>query len=105
MSTLSHSYGPTAKLAALLATAGELDAAVLGGHREPGLRAEEGLVLHAHLVVAGHDDVGIAAGIAAADPDVPEDVAAARVVVLRRRRVHERRACVHGRARVGDRVE
>ena len=36
----------------------EVDAAVLGGDGEAGLRAEEGLVLHADLVLAGDDDVG-----------------------------------------------
>ncbi len=35
----------------------EVDAAVLGRHREPGLRAEEGLVLHADLVGAADHDV------------------------------------------------
>ncbi len=35
----------------------EVDAAVLGGHGEAGLGAEEGLVLHADLVVAADDDV------------------------------------------------
>src|ERR1041384_6540960 len=32
----------------------QVDAAVLGGHGEPGLRPEERLVLHADLVLAGH---------------------------------------------------
>ena len=36
----------------------EVDAAVLGGHGEAGLRAEEGLVLHAEGVLALDDDVG-----------------------------------------------
>lgn len=35
----------------------QVDAAVLGGHREAGLRAEERLVLHADLVLAGDDHV------------------------------------------------
>ena len=36
----------------------QVDAAVLGGHREAGLGAEERLVLHPDLVVAGDHDVG-----------------------------------------------
>ena len=38
----------------------EVDPAVLGGHREPGLRPEERLVLHPHLVLAADHDVGLA---------------------------------------------
>ena len=34
----------------------QLDAAVVVGHRQPGLGPEEGLVLHADLVVALDDD-------------------------------------------------
>ena len=42
----------------------EVDAALAVGDREPGLRAEEGLVLHADLVLAGDDDVGRRVGVA-----------------------------------------
>ena len=53
----------------------EVDAAVLGGHREPGLRAEEGLVLHPDLVLAAHHDVGLARLLAVGDVDVAQKVA------------------------------
>ena len=55
----------------------EVDAALAVGHREAGLRAEERLVLHADLVLAGHDDVGRRVGVAVPDLDVAQDVAAA----------------------------
>lgn len=41
----------------------ELDAAVLGRHGEAGLRAEEGLVLHAEGVLALDDEVGLLGGL------------------------------------------
>lgn len=41
----------------------QLDTAVLGRHREAGLRAEEGLVLHAEGVLALDDDVGLLGGL------------------------------------------
>ena len=53
----------------------EVDAAVLGGHGEPGLRPEEGLVLHPDLVLAGHHDVGLARLVAVGDVDVAQEVA------------------------------
>lgn len=40
----------------------EVDATVLGGHGEAGLRAEEGLVLHAEGVLTLDDEVGALAG-------------------------------------------
>jgi hypothetical protein len=54
----------------------EVDAAVLGRHRESGLRTEEGLVLHADLVHTGHHDGRGGLGVALDDPLVPHDVAA-----------------------------
>ena len=56
----------------------EVDAAVLGRHREAGLGAEEGLVLHADLVLAGDDDVRLRASrpdVALAHLEVPDQVA------------------------------
>ena len=55
----------------------QVDAAVAGRHRQPGLRPEERLVLHADLVVAGHDDVGARApGRRVRILQVPHQVAA-----------------------------
>ncbi len=54
----------------------EVDAAVRRGHGEAGLRAEEGLVLHADLVLAGDDDGRRAGRVAAPDLHVPHRVAA-----------------------------
>ena len=45
----------------------EVDAALAVGHREAGLGAEEGLVLHAHLVLAADDDLGLRVRVAEAD--------------------------------------
>ena len=53
----------------------QVDAAVLGRHGQPGLRAEEGLVLHADLVLADHHHVGHGLGIALAELQVPDQVA------------------------------
>ena len=53
----------------------QLHAAVLGRHRQPGLRAEEGLVLHAHPVLAGHHDVRHRLRVALAQFQVPHQVA------------------------------
>ena len=52
---------------------GELDAAVRARDREPGLRPEERLVLHADLVLAAHDDLRARLGVAVLDPDVADD--------------------------------
>ena len=55
----------------------QVDAAVLGGHREAGLGAEERLVLHAEDVLAGDDDVGPLrglVGVAADDRLAVDDV-------------------------------
>ena len=70
----------------------QLDPAVLARHGQPRLRAEEGLVLHAHLVRALDDHVAGRFRIAVPQPDVPEHVA---VGVDGRRR--DRRLCVHQR--------
>ena len=70
----------------------QLDPAVLARHGQPRLRAEEGLVLHAHLVRALDDHVAGGLRVAVAQPDVPEHVA---VRVDRRRR--DRRLGVHQR--------
>ena len=64
----------------------EVDAAVVVGHREAGLRAEERLVLHADLVLAGDDDVGGRVRVAVVDADVAQDVAGR----VQRRRVGRR---------------
>ena len=53
----------------------EVDAAVLGRHREPGLGAEERLVLHPDLVLAGDHDLGGRVRVAVLDVDVPQQVA------------------------------
>ena len=53
----------------------QVDAAVLGRHREAGLGPEERLVLHADLVVAAHHDVGGRPRVAVLDPHVPQQVA------------------------------
>jgi hypothetical protein len=91
----------------------QVDAAVLGRDGEPGLRAEEGLVLHADLVVTDHHDVGGRRRVAGADLQVPHQVAlrvqvgalpaelghlGGAVVHLVPRRVAQRRL------RVGDRL-
>ena len=39
----------------------QVHTAVLGGDRHPRLRSQEGLVLHAHLVLGGHHGVGLGA--------------------------------------------
>lgn len=55
----------------------EVDAAVLRGHGEPGLRSEEGLVLHAEDVLALDDHIGALAGrrhVAADDRLAVDDV-------------------------------
>jgi hypothetical protein len=55
----------------------EVDAAVLGRHRQPRLRAEESLVLHADLVLAADHDVGRRpVRVTLADRLVPDDVSA-----------------------------
>ena len=54
----------------------QVDAALVIGHGQAGLRPEEGLVLHAHLVVAGHHDIGGRPGITLADLQVADQVAA-----------------------------
>ena len=53
----------------------QVDAAVLGRHGQPGLRAEERLVLHADLVLAGDHDVGHRVRVALAQLQVPHQVA------------------------------
>jgi hypothetical protein len=52
----------------------QLHAAVLGRHGEAGLRAEERLVLHPHLVLAHHDDVRGRRRVTGADLEVPHQV-------------------------------
>jgi hypothetical protein len=54
----------------------QVHAAVVGGHGQAGLRAEEGLILHADLILAGHHHGRDGAGVPATDPDVPQHVAA-----------------------------
>ena len=53
----------------------EVDAAVLGREREPGLGAHERLVLHADLVGALHHHRPAPAGVALADAQLAEHVA------------------------------
>ena len=53
----------------------QVDTAVLGGDREPGLGTHEGLVLHAGLVVALDDDRTGGVRVARADLLAVEDVA------------------------------
>ena len=53
----------------------EVDAAVLGRHREAGLGAEEGLVLHPDLVLAADHDLGGGLRVAVLDPHVAQQVA------------------------------
>ncbi len=71
----------------------EIDAAVLRRDREPGLRAQERLVLHPDLEVEGHHDRGGCVGIPPAELQMAHEVA---------RPVHGRRVVVHGPAGVGD---
>ena len=55
----------------------QVDAAVLGGDRQPGLRAEERLVLHADLVLAADTTTSAhASGRPPADPHVADQVPA-----------------------------
>ena len=73
----------------------ELEAgSVVVGHGEGGLQAEEGLVLHADLVGALHDDRPRRVGVAAADALVAQHVAP---------RVDRRGRGVRGAERVGER--
>ncbi len=66
----------------------QIDAAVAVRHRQPGLRAQERLVLHADLVGALDDDVGIRRrGVAVLDHDRAQEVAA----VVQRRRIRRHR--------------
>jgi hypothetical protein len=53
----------------------QIHPALAVGHGQSGLGAEEGLVLHAHLVLAGDHDVGREVLVAVADADVAQDVA------------------------------
>ena len=53
----------------------QLHAAVLAGHRQPRLRAEERLVLRADLVAALDDDLADGARVTVPQPDVAEHVA------------------------------
>ena len=55
----------------------EVDAALAVGHREPRLGPEEGLVLHADLVLAADHDVGRRVGVAVVDAQMAQDVAGA----------------------------
>jgi hypothetical protein len=78
----------------------QVDAAVLAGDREAGLGAEEGLVLHADLVVAADDHVRLRAGrlhVAVHDAHVLEPVATG----VQQRRLHRR---VDGAVHVRDRL-
>jgi hypothetical protein len=52
----------------------QVDPAVLGRYGQAGLRAQESLVLHAHLVLAHDDDLGFRVLVAAAQPQVPHQV-------------------------------
>ena len=74
----------------------QVHAAVLGRHREPGLGPEEGLVLHADLVLAGHDDVPGGVRVAVADRHVAQQVA---------RRVQRRAGRVERALGIGQRLE
>ncbi len=74
----------------------EVDAADAVGDGEPGLGAEERLVLHADLVVAGDDDLGGGLRVAGADLDVADQVAA---------RVDQRAVGAQRRLGVDDRLE
>ena len=74
----------------------EVDATLAVRDREARLGAEERLVLHADLVLAGDDDVGVRVGVAVADPHVAQDVP--RQVELR---------CIRGHRplRIGQRLQ
>ncbi len=85
----------------------QLDAAVLGRHGQAGLRAEEGLVLHAEGVLALDDDVGALAGlfhVAADDRLAVHDVRVRDVtdVVVVAALVDQRRVGGEGGGLVGD---
>jgi hypothetical protein len=85
----------------------QVDAAVLGGHGEPGLGAEEGLVLHAEGVVALDDHVGARPGrrhVAAHDRLAVDDVGVRDVaaVVVRTAGVQDRCVRGEGAGLVGD---
>ncbi len=72
----------------------QVDPAVLGGHRQAGLGAEERLVLHADLVTAGDHEAGRRLRVSPPDPHVPDQVAA---------RVHRIRSWPQRGFGVGDR--
>ena len=85
----------------------DVDAALAVGHREPGLRPEEGLVLDPELVDALDADLAGGVRVAVADHDraqdvrprvVAEAVAGGRVLVVDRR-------LLHGALHVGHRLE
>lgn len=85
----------------------QVDAAVLGRDREPGLGAEERLVLHAEDIVAGDDHVrapGGRAGVAAPNRLPVHDVGVRDVpaVLVLAALVHQHRAGAGGGRLVGD---
>ena len=85
----------------------DVDAALPVGHGEPGLGAEEGLILDAELVGALDDDVGLGLGVAVADDDVADDVRArvVEVAVALRPALGVDRLHLGGALGIDDRVE
>ena len=79
----------------------EVDTAVIGRDREPGLGAHEGLVLHAGLVAALDDDCADGVGVAAADLLAEEHVSERMdgLGVDRRRRRRRAALAAHSRRR------
>ena len=59
----------------------DVDAALAVGHGQARLRAEEGLILDADLVLAAHDDLARDVGVAVPDDDAAHDVRALVVAV------------------------
>ena len=70
----------------------DVDAALAVRHGEPGLGAEERLILDAELVRALDDDVALRVGVAVDDPHRAQDVRP-RIVAGSGRRVRRRSGC------------
>ena len=85
----------------------DVDAALAVRNRQPGLRAEEGLVLDPDVVDAGHGHVTFGVGIAVADDDVSHDVRALvlAITVGHRRPVGMERLLLGRALHVDDRLE
>jgi len=85
----------------------DVDAALAVRNGEPGLRAEEGLVLDADLVHAGDGDLALRLRVAVTDDERADDVRAriVAVTVAHRRAIRMERFLFRRALRVDDRLE